>query len=229
MTVIDATAARSLLDEIGFLLVPGPPVTRGHAYLLVAVRAKPTLDHFDPERIDLWQTEDGHGQSASIEWATREPDFGDFSWGEVRVVDRLNVDNEFASFGGRLEVARLDGVKVCVFSSEAPIVARGGHSQSWGFGAQEIVAYLARLRAASDPRSTLEMQIAKLSPTARYASFVSDRLASSNRSERIGWSRADRQILLREARRLRDESPGEWKAGVDMACDLNSAATIVRG
>ena len=47
---LDTSIAHVLLANLGFLLVPGPPLDHGAAYLLVAVRAKPTLAHFDPER-----------------------------------------------------------------------------------------------------------------------------------------------------------------------------------
>ena len=217
---IDTTTARQLIDELGFLLVSGPPFERGRAYLIVGVRSAPTLDHFDPERVELWLNHEGRGARADIEWATHEEPRQDFAWGELRIVDRLGVSNEFVAFGGRLDVARIDKVKVCVFSSAAPIVARGGHSQSWDYGAQEIVAYFGRLRAAADPRATLERRLSDLSPVARYSSFVWDRLLSSMRIERAGFDRADRVLLLRERRRLYEETPTEWQAGVDLACEL---------
>ncbi len=223
MEIIDPIAARQLIDELGFLLVPGRPVERGRAYLIVGLRSAPTLAHFDPELIQLWRNVDGRGARAEIEWSSKEAPDADFSWGEVRIVDRLGVSNEFVTFGGRLEVARIDKVKVCVFSSDAPIVARGGHSQDWEYGAQEIVAFLGRLRAAADPRATLERQMADLSPVARYASFIWDRLLNAMRTEQAGFDRADRLLLLRERRRLTELSPTDWQAGVDLACALGDA------
>jgi hypothetical protein len=227
MDEIGPIEARQLIDELGFLLVPGPPFERGRAYLIVGVRSAPTLEHFDPELIGLWRSVDGRGARTEIEWSSKEPPDEDFSWGELRIVDRLGVSNEFVTFGGRLEVARIDKVKVCVFSSDAPIVARGGHSQDWEYGAQEIVAFLGRLRAAADPRATLERQMSDLSPVARYASFVWDRLLNSMRTERAGFDRADRLLLLRERRRLRESSVAEWQAGVDLACALGDPPAMM--
>ena len=43
LDVMDPVAARALLDDIGFLLVPGAPFARGRAYLLVALRSAPGL------------------------------------------------------------------------------------------------------------------------------------------------------------------------------------------
>jgi hypothetical protein len=218
---IDITAASELLRDVGFLLVPGPPLARGPAYLLVCLRAAPTLEHFDPERIDYWITSGQHGVPASIDRTSREPPQSDHSWGTIRVVDRLDVSNEFASFGGSLLVERVARQKVVVFNSDAPIVARGGHSQQWAAGSMEISGFLARLQGAADPRGTMERQLASMSPVARYASFVADRLARLRASEvSLGWSRADRLTLLRERRRLQTESPLDWAAGEQLCASL---------
>jgi hypothetical protein len=214
---------RELLDELGFLLVPGPPLAVGRSYLFVAIRPQPTLRHFDPDRIDYWVTPAGHGVAASLEWATREPLTGEHAWGSIRVVDRLNVANEFATFGGELLVARLAEAKICVFSSDAPIVACGGHSQEWAPGAREMYGFLARLRAAADPRGPLEPFIASLSPVARYAAFVADSLQRARRSEeQVGWTSESRVVLERERGRLQAEAAGEWAAGVELLARFGS-------
>jgi hypothetical protein len=212
-----------LLDDLGFLLVPGPPLGVGRAYLFVAVRPKPTLSHFDPERIDYWVTPTGHGVSASIEWATREPLAGEHSWGSIRVVDRVSAANEFATFGGELLVARLAEAKVCVFSSDAPIVACGGHSQDWAPGARDMYGFLARLRAAADPRGPLEPIIAALSPIARYSAFVADSLERARRSaQQVGWTSESRLVLERERSRLQAAANAEWAAGVELLARFGS-------
>lgn len=222
MALIDPIVGRTLLEELGFLLVPGAPLGRGRAYLIVGFRAVPTLDHFDPERIDYWTNVDGHGMAATVDWPTHVAEIQDFSWGLIRIVDRLGVSNEFVSFGGRVETNRVGDVKVVVFSSEAPIIARGGHSQEWEVGSMEIVGYLARLRAAADPRGPLERRLAELSPVTRYAAFVWDGIITATAAEqRAGWKRADRLVLLRERRRLQQESPADWAAGVELACELD--------
>ena len=222
-SLLGPDVGRELLDELGFLLVPGPPLQVGRAYLFVAIRPQPTLRHFDPERIDYWVTPAGHGVPASIEWATREPLAGEHSWGWVRIIDRLGAANEFATFGGELLVARMDQVKICVFSSDAPIVACGGHSQDWAPSAREMYGFLARLRAAADPRDTLEPLIAGLSPGARYAAFVADALERARRSaEQVGWTSQSRLVFERERDRLRSQSIESWVAGADLARQLSS-------
>lgn len=230
LDVMDPVAARALLDDIGFLLVPGAPFARGRAYLLVALRSAPTLAHFDPERVDYWTNVGGRGMAASLDWPSHAPEMQEFSWGLIRVVDRLNVSNEFVCFGGRLEIERVDDVKVAVFSSEAPILARGGHSQDWEVGSQEIYAYLGRLRAAADPRATLERHLASMSPVARYAAFVAESVETIAAGERrADWRWASRLTLLDERRRLRDQYPADWTAGDELALELAARPAIASG
>ena len=222
-SLLGPDVGRELLDDLGFLLVQGPPLQSGRAYLFVAIRPQPTLRHFDPERVDYWVTPIGHGVAATVDWATREPLAGEHSWGSIRIVDRLSVANEFATFGGELLVARLAEAKVCVFSSDAPIVACGGHSQEWAPGARDMYGFLARLRAAADPRGPLEPLIARLSPVARYAAFVADSLERARRSEeQIGWARESRVVLERERGRLQAEMSGDWADGLSLANRLAS-------
>jgi len=223
--MIDTRVGRELLHDIGFLLVPGSPFAPAPAYLIVGLRAAPTFEHFDADRIDYWQTVDGRGRAASLDWPTRVPAVGDFAWGEIRIVDRLNVRNEFVTFGGHLQVSVVDGIKVCVFSSEAPIVARGGHSQAWEAGAQEVVAFLGRLRAAADPRISFERRAAALSPVALYSSFVWDSMRRTAATEHhASWTHGDPLELVHERRRLHDNFAQEWQAGGDLPHGIQANA-----
>lgn len=216
-TALGPDVGRELLDDLGFLLVPGPPTAVGRSYLFVAIRPEPTLRHFDPERVDFWATPAGHGLPAGVEWATREPPAGEYSWGPIRVVDRVNAANEFASFGGEVVVARLPQAKIIVFSSDAPIVACGGHSQEWAAWGREIEGFLARLRAAADPRGPLEAKIAGLSPMARYAAFIEDTLTRrGGASEQLLTDPMTLAALSRERARLKEAAAAEWAAGVGL-------------
>jgi hypothetical protein len=224
---LDPAVGRQLLDDLGFLLVPGPPEARGTAYLFAALRPHPTLRHFDPERVDYWTTGEGHGVAASLDWSTRVAASSAFSWGEIRIIDRLDVSNEFVAFGGQLKVATITGVKVAVFSSVAPIVARGGHSQEWEPGSRDLAAFVARLRAAADPRQDLERRLAALSPAAIYAAYVATERAHAAASARsLGWAPEARNLLRREEARLRAESPDDWTAGSRLATELAERGVV---
>ncbi len=84
-------AARHV-ERLGFLDVNGTaPEAAGGANLVVALRDRPTLTHFDPERVEHWVVADGRGRPAEITRATEAPTERPFSWGTIRVVDRLEV------------------------------------------------------------------------------------------------------------------------------------------
>ena len=100
--VLDPREAAVCLADWGFLASPDLPDRPGPARLLVAIRPVPTLRHFDPELVEFWVSEEGRGCPATISYATTMPLERDFSWGGVRIVDRLHVSNEYLTFGGRL-------------------------------------------------------------------------------------------------------------------------------
>jgi hypothetical protein len=157
---LDPVVGRELLDDLGFLLVPGRPTASGTAYLFTALRPRPTLRHFDPERIEYWVSVDGHGLPATLEWSMPVVPPRPYSWGLIRVIDRLGVSNEFVSFGGQLDAARFDDVLVAVFSSDAPIEARGGHSQEWEPGSSSVTAPAGGCGPAPRARTTAGADVA---------------------------------------------------------------------
>ncbi len=218
-------AGGELLEQLGFLLVPGPPVAVGPAYLFIALRRRPTLIHFDPERVDYWEAVDGRGLPATLESSASPQGHASFAWGTIRIVDRLGVSNEFVAFGGDLSVSREDGVTVAVLSSAAPIVARGGHSQTWEPVSREIVGFLAQLRAAAEPGGDLERRLAEHTPTALYAAFVERQLERAEaESRRVGWQPAITDAMRHERSRLQASSPSDWEAGVQLIAALPSSA-----
>ena len=69
---IDPAVAAGLLADFGFIARPDLPDAAGDAYLLVALRDRPTLHHFDPERIDLWVSRGSRGTRLRITRETAE-------------------------------------------------------------------------------------------------------------------------------------------------------------
>lgn len=212
-----------LVSELGFLHVPGPPLSANRAYLFAALRPRPTLRHFDPERIDFWQASGGRGLVTCLDWRSRPPADTEFEWGAIRLVDRLGMVNDFVGFGGRLAVTRSPSEMVAVFSSPAPILSRGGHSQGWDPGADEVATYLARLRAAAGSSRQLEVRLAAMPPEAVYASFVASTLVRHQNVERLaGWHPTTLALHRRERGRLRRQAPAVWAMGEELARDLRS-------
>lgn len=211
-TALDPRIGAELLDELGFLLVPGGRV-RAPAYLFVALRRRPTLDHYDPEVVHYWTNSNGRGLPEELTFRTSVPLRTDFSWGSIRLIDRLRVSNEYLAFGGSLSAERVNGALVAVFRSPAPLLMRGGHSQGWDMGAHSVAAFFGRLRAAVGADPDLEAAVAEAAPLTRYSAFVADAMARYGASELLRTLNSPIwRWLHREARRLRRDSPDEWAA-----------------
>jgi hypothetical protein len=205
-------ASRSL--PWGFLVHPDLPDGPGPAFLLVAIRPAPTLRHYDPEAVDYWATEAGRGERRTLTHATAMPRSEAFSWGLIRLVDRLGVSNEYLTFGGDLDAAAVDDVVVAVFASPAPLLRRGGHSQAWDVGADAIGAFFARLMVAVDFRPGFEAALGAAPPLTRYAAFVRDYLSRCPRDRDASTGEEGlRQLMAGEARRLERTARGHWDAG----------------
>jgi hypothetical protein len=210
-----------LLAELGFLHVPGLPVASPPAYLFVALRPKPTLRHYDPERIDYWCTVEGRGLRLSLDRTADQLGDSEFAWGKIDVLDRKGIANYYVSFGGLLCTRRIGDMLLAEFSSPAPIAACGGHSQEWQPLASEMAAFVARLRAAAGENAAFEQQLATQTPAELYSGFVCDELARhvNLRGELVGEGRS-MDLLRRERQRLVHESATEWAAGQALAAQL---------
>ena len=211
---IDPRHAARLLDGWGFVIHPDLPDLAGDAYLLVALRPAPELDHFDPERIELWVSRGRHGQRLEL---TRSdcPYDGEFSWGTIAIVDRLGEVNEYVSTGGRLTVRDVDGTTVAIFVSTAPILRRGGHSQGWDAAAADLAAWFARLMIAIDYTPGFEARMTAAPPLARYAAFVADEMRRHRPSAALRDGHGGLwPLLCSEQARLRRDHPSEWADGL---------------
>jgi hypothetical protein len=211
---LDPISAAPWLTDLGFLANPDLPDRPGPAILLVAMRAEPTLRHYDPELIEYWITVADRGVRRTLTRDTRLPVETEFSWGLIRIVDRLHVSNEYLTFGGRLSADSVDGVVVAVFTSPAPLLSRGGHSQGWDPGAEKLGAFFGRFLLAIDYEPGFEARAAKADPVTRYAAFLDDTMARYRASAQL---RAEQRelwsVLQAEERRLRTDRPAEWAAG----------------
>ncbi len=214
---LDPAHAAGVLERLGFVASSDLPDRPGPAYLLLALRPEPTLRHYDPERVEYWVTVAGRGVRRSLTRDTRLPIDADFAWGLIRIVDRLHISNEYLSFGGRLSVASIDGTPIAVFTSPAPLLRRGGHSQGLDHGAQSVGAFFGRLLVAVDYVAGFETALSAASPLTRYAAFLADVVARyrANPDLRSGHA-ALWAILEPEERRMRVEHPDEWTAGADL-------------
>ncbi len=210
--------AADLLGDWGFLANADLPDGPAAGLLLVALRPAPTLQHYDPERVDYWVSSGGRGWRASLTARTTMPQSADFSWGRIRVVDRLGVVNEWLTFGGRLTATNVGDDTIAVFASPAPLLRRGGHSQGWDAGAETIGAFFGRLMIAVDFVLGFEAQFAAATPIERYAAFVVDLSTRFRRTAELRESDGPLSSLMRfEATRLAEREPAAWAAGRRLA------------
>lgn len=205
------------LADLGFLASPDLPDRPGPASLLVAIRPAPTLRHFDPEALDYWVAEGGRGVRRTLDHDTPMPFEADLSWGEIRIMDRLKVTNEYLAFGGHLTAASIDGVIVVVITSPAPLLRRGGHSQPWDLGAESLGAFFGRLLLAVDYTPGFEAKAAAATSETRYAAFLIDAVSRLRASVALRTSQADLWVLLDAAERhLRTRDPVTWANGKEL-------------
>lgn len=216
------------LAQLGFVLRDGsaPGMTPGPR-LLVAFRDHPTLEHFDPEVATYWVASGGRGRVATlgrgaIGTMTGEPSAASparsWSWGSVRITDRVPVSNGFLGFGGTLLVDAPDAsATFAAFTSRAPIVRWAGHSQGVDPLVDEVGAFFARLMVPVDYQPGAEARVAGAHPEALYGVFLGHSIRRLRSSRRLrdadprtaGW-------LEHEGHRLEREAPGRWAEGQEL-------------
>ena len=219
---IEPRDALTRLTDWGFIATSDLPDRPGPASLLVALRERPTLVHYDPERVEYWVTREGRGVHVTITRETQLPFDGVFSWGLIRIADRLGESNEYATFGGHVAAEMVDGVVVVVFTSPAPILRRGGHSQGWDPGATSIVAFFSRMLVAVDFRPGFERELAAADPLVRYTAFLQDVLPRYRESSAMRDAEPDVwRLFSTDARQVEHDHPDAWAHGAAL---LASAA-----
>ena len=208
-----ATDVANRVGSWGFLAHPDLPDGPGPAYLLVALRPAPTLKHFDPEAVDYWVTKNGRGERCTLTHASPMPRTEDFAWGLIRLIDRLGISNEYLTFGGHLDAASVDHVVVAAFSSPAPLLRRGGHSQALDPGSDAVGAFFGRLMVGVDYKPGFEAAFADADPMVRYAAFIRDGLDRRRRRGAEAPEEDELDHLFRgEGARLRTAEAERWEA-----------------
>jgi hypothetical protein len=207
--------AAELLSNLGFVVLSPFPEQTGDSRLLVALRGRPTMQHYDPEVVRYWRTSaEGRGTPAELKGTTRTPLATPFSWGTIELVDRLGVVNDFVTLGGTLSFDARNGTPIAIFRSPGPIYRMGGHSQRIDPTAPELGAFFARMMVAIDFEPGVEEAISAASPLERYAAFV----AYEDERHRASLALREQQPriaagLVEEAMRLESKSPNVWAAG----------------
>jgi hypothetical protein len=211
--------AADLMADLGFVAFRTPPDEAvPDSCLMVMIRDAPTRRHFDPETVSYWVIDNGHGRTELADREMRVPISRPYSWGRLRLVDRLGVRNSFVSFGGWLTGTRVGSdALLLIFRSPAPILRLAGHSQQRDRLSDEILAFFGRIIPRLWSRPTDESLVGSLPPEAFYAAFLLDETA------RLGRSIQLREAIPDDARAVRRElelamryQPAALAAGRDL-------------
>lgn len=213
----EATAA--LLADLGYRLIEPERVAGDDSHLLIALRDRPTLRHFDPEAMTYYARTRSGTAPITLDRqrlaAGPGPVVPPALWGHVHILDRLPVENRFLTFGGEVRATCVEpGLTVVDLWSPAPIVRWGGHSQGTDALAESIGAFFGRLIVPVDFVSGAAERIDGMLPEVLYRAFLADAVARSDRAARRGaipspldawlsaaWCRARRDDRLAEPAR----------------------------
>ncbi len=219
--------ASQLMAHLGFVAFRTPPgAATPDTCLMAMIHDVPTLRHFDPERASFWVLDDDHGRIEVVDRDTPMPLSRPFSWGRIRLIDRLGMRNSFVGFGGWLDGERVGpGATLLIFSSQAPILRLPGHSQLPDGAADQALTFFGRMvpRLWSSP--DMEALVADAGPEALHAAFLvysQRRLAASAmlRDAAAG----DASPVVRELDRVRLDRPEAIDAGRQLLDELGLAA-----
>ena len=199
-------AASALVADLGFRLVEGRGGSDDDSHLLVALRDRPTLRHFDPESVSYYAPVAGGAKLTTLDSIHRGP-FGATSdtpllWGQVLVVDRIPVHNRFLTFGGSVRRVNVDpGLTLLDLWSPVPMVRWGGHSQGTDSLTQAIGAFFARLMVPIDFRPGAEARIDATPPDVLYRAFLVDATRRARQAAHRGFAGTDLEAWLTGALR----------------------------
>ncbi len=195
LTIDEAAGLMADLGFVAFRTPPGAEVT--DSCLMAMIRDAPTRRHFDPQTVSCWITENGHGQTQLVDRDADAPISQPFSWGRIRVVDRLGMRNSFVSFGGWLTGERVGAdALLLIFRSPAPILRLPGHSQRSDHLSDDALSFFGRLvpRLWSNP--AYERLVGSVPPEDLYAAFL------LHESGRLHRSQAQREAIPDDAHAL---------------------------
>jgi hypothetical protein len=142
----------------------------------------------------------------------------------IRIVDRVRATNEYLTLGGHLSAARLEGAIVVAITSPVPLLCRGGHSQTWDDGSEQLSAFFGRVVAAVDVRPELEARFASVGPLVRYAAFLADVVERYRRSSDLrDLNPRVYGLLLSEESLMRRYHADAWREGSVILDELSAA------
>lgn len=207
-------AASQLMGRFGFVAFRTPPEVRMPDSCLMAIlRDAPTLQHFDPELVTYWAFRNGHGRLDTIDRTARSSVTRAFSWGRIRLIDRVGNRNSFVSFGGQLTTTAVgpDALLV-IFRSPSPILRLPGHSQFGDRFGDDVLAFFGRIVPCLWRSPEVEQEMGMASPDALYAAFLLHEVARTA-SDEFAVANGSRSAMQRAMTLLAAKQPDALAAG----------------
>jgi hypothetical protein len=207
---IDIETAAGLMSDVGFVVFRTPPGSSApESCLMVLLHDAPTRRHFDAEVVTYWVARAGRGQLATIDRAARLPVSMPYSWGRIRILDRLGARNSFVSFGGTLSAESVgEGARLLIFRSPALILRLPGHSQREDRLAEEVMTFFGRPIPHLWTADT-ERLIAAALPLDVYAAFLLHTQARIASSPALRRALSGARSTLRREIAVLEESAGD--------------------
>ena len=170
---ISIDQASALMTDLGFIVFRTPPdSSTPDSCLMVMLHESPTTRHFDPEVVSFWITDEGRGRIREIDRTSRAFEMP-FSWGRIRVVDRLGARNSFVTFGGMVSSERVgSGALLLIFRTPAVIFRLPGHSQRQDRLAEDAMSFFGRLVPLLWRSPDIERTVAATPPLVLYGAFL---------------------------------------------------------
>lgn len=151
------------------------PHAPGCTHLDVALRAEPSRQHFDPEKIHFTAVSpagDIVPMMVTLSTVTG-PEPTKVCAGRIVLIDRLDKRVQFLTLGGCLGLTRQDDGLLCRFSSPAPMVELALTRDAPELLAEEIEDILARRRAFWEGRrGEFERRLAAARPETLYQAIL---------------------------------------------------------
>jgi hypothetical protein len=193
--------AADLMAALGFVAFRTPPdEVVPDSCLMAMIRDAPTRSHFDPETVSYWVFDNGQGRTELADRGTRTPLSRPYSWGRIRLVDRLGARNSFVSFGGWLTAERVGSdALLLIFRSPAPILRLPGHSQQRDHLSDEALAFFGRVVPRLWATPADERLVGSLPPEAFYAAFLLNEAGRLNGSTQLQEATRDDALAVSRA------------------------------
>ena len=148
----------------------------GYSSLLVAIRKEPTEQHFDPRRVGFRLVDsDGNVRQRIASWRTPVTETGPVCAGPIRLIDRIDKEVRFFTFGGSVRSVAEPSSYIYAFHSPGPILEFTHPpetvSDQLGHEAESILGELEELwdEHEGEPFSK---RLAQIDPLALYTTIV---------------------------------------------------------